>query len=261
MPAGYSYKPPELLLEELGVVEPEDIDIEAIAEYCGATIVYESLEGCDARIVGYGERAIITVNHTLRRERQRFSGAHELGHWMCDRGNIAFSCTAKMFNEDWFQNSKESRANRYAADTLLPKPIFRQRSKKREMTFFTVKALAEDFQTSLTSTAIRLVELGSYPAMVVCSKAGHRRWFTRGSDVSEKIWPCDSIERGSVAFDILNGHLGDEGPVDVYANVWINLPDADQYEIREHSMKITPDLILSLLWWKDESQLLDLENL
>lgn len=96
--------------------------------------------------------------------------------------------------------------------------------------------------------------------MVVCSKAGYRRWFTRGPDVSERIWPCDSIERGSVAFDILNGHSGEESPVDVYANVWINLPGADQYEIREHSMRITSDLILSLLWWKDESQLLDLEG-
>jgi hypothetical protein len=139
--------------------------------------------------------------------------------------------------------------------------MFRQHSKKREITFFTVKDLAKDFQTSLTTTAIRLVELGSYPAMIVCSKDGRRKWFTRGPDVSERIWPRDSIERGSVAFDILNGRSGDEGPVDVYANVWIDHPDADQYEIREHSMRITSDLILSLLWWKDESQLLDLENL
>ncbi len=184
-----------------------------------------------------------------------------MGHWICDRGNIAFLCTEKMFNEDWFQKSRESRANSYAADVLLPRTMFRRHSKKKEIAFFTVKELAKEFQTGLTSTAIRLVELGSYPAMILCSKDGRRKWFTRGPDVSKRIWPCESVERGSVAFDILDGRSVNEGPVDVYANVWINLPDADKYEIREHFIKITSDLILSLLWWKDETQLLDLEHL
>ena len=67
-----SYKSPATLLEELGITEPLDIKIEAIAEYCDATIVYEPLKGCEARILGHGDRAIITVNSTSLRERQRF---------------------------------------------------------------------------------------------------------------------------------------------------------------------------------------------
>lgn len=42
--------PPELL-RDLGIREPKDLDIEAIAEYCGATVVYRPLEGCEARII------------------------------------------------------------------------------------------------------------------------------------------------------------------------------------------------------------------
>jgi len=40
------YKSPSRLLKELGITEPQEIDVEAIAQYCGATIVYERLEGC-----------------------------------------------------------------------------------------------------------------------------------------------------------------------------------------------------------------------
>lgn len=39
------YKSAAVLLRELGITEPEDIKIEAIAQYCGATIVYEPLRG------------------------------------------------------------------------------------------------------------------------------------------------------------------------------------------------------------------------
>ena len=86
------------LIEELGIAEPNEIDIEAIAQYCGATIVYESLKGCEARILGTDTRAIITVNSDSPRARQRFSGGHELGHWMRDRGKAAFACTESVVN-------------------------------------------------------------------------------------------------------------------------------------------------------------------
>src|SRR5438445_770035 len=156
-----SYKSPSALLDELGVSEPKDIKIEAIAEYCGATIVYESLKGCEARILGHGDRAIITVNSTSLRERQRFSGAYELGHWMRDRGKIAFACTEVVFAAEWGNENPEWRVNRYAVELLLPEFMFSPRIRNREMTFATVRNLANEFETSLTATVIRLVELGS----------------------------------------------------------------------------------------------------
>ena len=76
---------PEQVLAKLGISEPGDLDIEAIAYYCGATILYESLTGCEATILGNGKKAIITVNQDGHPGRRRFSAGHELGHWMIDR--------------------------------------------------------------------------------------------------------------------------------------------------------------------------------
>jgi hypothetical protein len=50
---------PEQILVDLGIREPEDLDIEAIAEPCGATIRYRPLSGCEARIIGYHNRGVV----------------------------------------------------------------------------------------------------------------------------------------------------------------------------------------------------------
>lgn len=254
------YKDSEVLLYDLGIDEPNEIEINAIAKHCRATVRYEHLTGCEGRIIGNGDEAIITVNINARVERQRFSAAHELAHWLYDRGQIAFSCTDKMFYEEWSKSNRESRANKYAADLLLPKAMFGKLAKNKEMTFMTVKELAKTFVTSMTATAIRLVDLGSFPAMLVCNSSKQIKWFIRGPFVPEKIWPQNTPGKDSIAYDILNGKSVTNKPVDVYAGEWIKHYDADRYEIREHSMKITTDLVLTMLWWKDESQLLDIES-
>jgi Zn-dependent peptidase ImmA (M78 family) len=254
------YKAPDAILEELGVREPADLKIEAIAEYCGATIIYAPLEGTEARILGYGDRAIITVNSAAPRGRQRFSGGHELGHWMCDRRKIAFACTDRTFTREWSDDNPERRANQYSAELLLPQRMFSAHAKNREMTFATVRQLAEMFETSLTATAIRLVEFGSFPAMVVCIDLERRRWFKRGPDVPDVLWPHERVSPMTVAYDVLNGRATSPGPTDVSAHAWFEHRDARRYAIREDSIRTTEDLVLTLLWWKDESQLLDLEE-
>lgn len=254
-----SYKSPGKLLDELRIREPEDIAIEAIAQYCGATILYQPLQGSEARIVGYDDLAIITVNAAASRGRQRFSGAHELGHWICDRGKIAFACAEPVLTREWAEDNPERRANQYAAELLLPEAMFSARAKNREVSFATVRRLAEMFQTSVTATAIRLVEFGSFPAMVVCSESERRRWFKRGFDVPDVLWPRERISPMTVAYDVLKGTTS-PGPTDVAADAWFEHRDAGRYAIREDSMRIAGDLVLTLLWWKDESQLLDLEE-
>src|ERR1044072_1141900 len=147
------------LLEELGITEPADINIEAIAEHCDATVIYHPLKGSAAGMLGFGKRAFITVGSESRRERQRFSAAHELGHWMIHRGKVAsFVCQAEVFANEWVTDNRERRANRYPADLLLPSHMFEPRAKNHEITFTTVDLLAREFKTSLTATAIRLVE-------------------------------------------------------------------------------------------------------
>ena len=251
---------PEALLDELGITEPGDIRVEGIAQHCGATIVYGPLDGCEARILGVGDRAIITINESSSRGRQRFSAAHELGHWMRDRGRVAFSCTDQTLEREWGADNPERRANRYAADLLLPERMLKTHAHALPATFATARKLGTSFQTSLTATAIRLVELGSCPAMIVCNETAGRKWFFRSPLVPTALWLKDKPGSGSVAASILGGKGVGSGPETVDADDWIEHRDASDYCIVEDSIPLWNGAVLTLLWWKDEAQILALDR-
>lgn len=126
--------------------------------------------------------------------------------------------------------------------------------------FDTVRELARDFQVSLTATAIRLIELGSYPAMIVCNEPDRRRWFIRNSDVPDVLWPGDTPGAYTSAYDLLRGSIKPEGPVSVQADGWINHPQARGYNLLEDSIRMGDEFVLSLIWWRDERQLLDINE-
>ena len=203
-------------------------------------------------------KAIITVNDESPRYRQRFSAGHELGHWLSDRGKNVFSCSENLLSTEWTNSNREQRANRYAANLLLPDFMFVPRARNQPITFYTVERLADEFQTSLTATAIRLVEYGSYPAMLVCNDKRELRWFVRGIAVPESLWPKKSLSYDSMAIEVLHEKGKRPGPTDVPAGAWFDHPESYRYVIREDSRKITTDLVITLLWWKNEGQILDL---
>ena len=249
MPASPLYQSPIALLQELGIAKPEEIHLEGIAEHCGATIVYRRTVGCEARVVGYGDRAIITVNEAARPERRRFSAAHELGHWMRDRGTIALACTEDTLTGEWSDETIERRGNRYAADLLLPDFMVRPIVQDCDITFTMVDHLVKQFKTSFTATAIRLVELGSFPAILVCSVAGRRQWFFRSTLAPQDYWPYTEPRPGTATFDVLHKPF-EKGLVrNVTGDSWIGHPTARNQPIREEAIRLTPRLVLSLLTW------------
>ena len=255
-----AWKPAEQILDELGVKNPADIDVEAIAQYVSATVTYEFLAGCEANIIGHADRAIITVNASSPRPRQRFGIAHELGHWMYDHGTAVFACQDVQFQAQWSDAHPEARANQYASDLLLPTFLFRHLARGRPCRLSTIRDLANHFETSLTSTAIRLVDHGSYPAMLVCNTRARRKWFIRSSGLSRKLWPVDSPGKDTVAHDLLQDPAADAPPLDTNASEWIDHPEAGQYLIHEESFQSADGMVLSLLSWKDEQQLIDLDE-
>lgn len=250
---------PDQILNLLGITEPEDLDIEAIAYACGATIVPQPLTGCEANIIGFGERAIITVNSNSILTRRRFSAGHELGHWMRDRGQNAFGCQDGQLQSEWTANNPEVRANRFASDLLLPTAMFVPRAKGRPITLDTVGDLATLFKMSQTATAIRLVTYGSFPAMLLYYEDGHRKWFLRSSnDIPASLWPHERVDPDSIAASLLANTLTDGKAGDVRTDRWFERKGGEKYYIRESCLRTGSDSILVLLWWEDEKQLIDI---
>ncbi|MCA1633215.1 MAG: ImmA/IrrE family metallo-endopeptidase [Acidobacteria bacterium] len=277
---------PEDLIARLRIEGPDEIDVEAIAEFCGATVVYERLTGCEARLIGRKKRAYITVNESSPRPEQRFSVAHELGHWMQDHREIVTSCDEKALLTQWLRHNDEFwncefYANHYGAGLLLPTKILKPLVRELPVTFDSVKELSDLFQAPLTVTAIRLVDVTPFPAALVCSyyRVPSVDDDDVGFDLGRIIWgaksgnglvflplhprPLEEMCRDTVAFRLLSS--GFNSPVcppaaDVQASQWFDMPDlsgytSPNYTISEHSIKLAHNLVLSLLWWKDPEQI------
>lgn len=248
------------LLDELGITEPDEIDLEAIAQYVGATVTRQQLIGAEARLVGLNDQAIITVNQDSLPTRQRFSIGHELGHWMHDRGQIDISCGTDNQERFYTGTDKESLANEFATELLLPSSMFTPRLAKRPPKLEVIKELRDVFRASFTATARRVVDLGAHPAMVICSSLTKRVWFTASSEIEGLLWPNKQTSTDTLAYELLQRSDYGEATDEVDADAWIDHESAEDYVLVESSVKVTPELAVSILWWKDQSQLRDMER-
>ena len=254
-----SRRTPAGIWREMGITGPEDVDIEVMAFFCGARVKYRELTSCAARIVGKNNKAIITVDQRASPERQRFSIAHELGHWVQDRGQVAVSCRSSDLTPSRlrdFQNDREAAANRFAVELLMPAHLFSEVARNKPVTFATAATLATQFRVSLTAAAIRLVELGSYPALVVCSNKDGYQWSWRHPELPLSMRVNRTVSRNSVAHSLhLDSAFEPPGPTVVDADDWVNHANVENYVVTEDSVRIGQDSVLTLVWWHDETAL------
>ena len=250
-------RPAEQLLQSLGVTDPHDIDLEAIAFDQGAVVKHGQLDGCEARIVGYGDRAIITVDARKPRTRQRFSTAHELGHWKYHRGRH-LACRPDEIADSRNSFDPERVADFYAADLLLPRYLFIPRAKKlRVCSFESVDTLSREFETSVPATAIRLVDYGPEPTMLVCHGPSGRKWFRRPREIPERWFPREDLGADSPAMNVLYGTNRLNRRTSVGAEAWFDRWEASRFEIEEQSYKVSDQEILTLLIFTQAEMLED----
>lgn len=244
------------VLFELGMDEPEDIDVELVAAEFNAAVLYEEqVGGCAACLVGYGNKAIISVEKNTPIERQRFSIGHELAHWLFDREKQVFHCKESTLLEQWAAQSIETRANRFASDLILPRRLFEPRAQNLDPTFESVEVLRRKFNASLTATAIKFVECSSYSCMLCCYVEGHYKWCVRSEFFPERLWPRSLMSSGTLAS---KAHEKTISAAPVSVNCWFDDPRISNGRIIEDS-RYSKSLrsTLSLLWWREKFPILD----
>ena len=195
------------IIEELGIRNPFEIKLDLIAEMRGATVVEASLCSAEGRLVRRGKRGKITVPSNERNiGRKRFSIGHELGHFELHSHLANIIACSKADMTDWKGYKKrETEANLFSAELLMPRALFEPRIIRKKPTIKMVEDLAEEFNTSLTATAYRYVQITREPCALVYSVDGKIEWSVKKEFAYFLKKRGAPLDEGSFAYDAFMG--------------------------------------------------------
>lgn len=189
------------------------------------------------------------------RGRQRFSIAHELGHFhIPTHQNLD---TAWCGDDDMTAgahggNLYEWEANDFAAELLMPRHLFSSDSKGRDPVFREIIELAapEMYDVSRTAAALRYIEVTREACALVCARDGIIEWVAKSENFVYRIpWREDPLPPGSGAKAVFNGEspMEEAEPLDPYT--WLELEQRRPVELFESTLAIPrQSQVLSLVW-------------
>lgn len=146
-------------------------DVEALAASHNIDLMYEPLEkDVSGMMVTRDDGTVaVVINQYHAANRQRFSVAHELGHYFMHREiSPVFVDSKKIFYRDGVAsggtNPQEIEANAFAAELLMPeveiRKVFTERFSLMETDLDVIDGAAEYFKVSTTALSFRLIRLG-----------------------------------------------------------------------------------------------------
>lgn len=246
----------EAIIEDLGITQITDLDVEAIAFDAGVEVVYEALIGCEATLVGVGDQAIATINPSASRGRERFSVAHEIGHWKLHRGH-SFRCRVDQVEENFASAvAFEKEADTFASHLLMPARMFNEAVRPfGQPNFKQLGEVAAAFDTSLTATALRLVDVDTLPAIIACYTRRGLRWHAAAKHVPRRWYLNDQVDEDSFAYDLLFSATECRGLGKQSADTWFTNDDAGRYEVLEQCVPLRGDEVLVLIYLTDSKML------
>jgi Zn-dependent peptidase ImmA (M78 family) len=152
------------------------IDVEEVARALGVAVRFESTSAdVSGALFRRGGRAIIGVNPDHPHTRQRFTIAHEVGHFILHRDDLHMDEANAYPNESQAKHRllrdqvsaqatdpKEIEANRFAAALLMPAFILKGTLAPYNLPLkqMDIEKLAGEYEVSLQAMAFRLANLG-----------------------------------------------------------------------------------------------------
>ena len=150
---------------------------------------------------------------------------------------------------DWYnQKYQETEANFFASELLLPQILVEKRCDVAKVSFQPIKAIAEDFSTSLMATAIKFVRLCPEMCAIAYSENSAVKWFYKSKD----WWPFirkGPLDNRTLAYDFFQGKEIPDETAEIDGDAWVETRRMES--IVEHSIaSLTYGYVLSLLWIK-----------
>lgn len=130
-------------------------------------IVYKAMqvEGC---LIPCGGDFIIELRKDRPQGRMNFTCAHELGHTFFYESVPSVKYRTAASSQPHHDPEEERLCNVAAAELLMPSEVFVKISRDHRPSARSLQAIAQTFESSLTATAVRLLNLKVWEATFVC---------------------------------------------------------------------------------------------
>jgi Zn-dependent peptidase ImmA (M78 family) len=228
------------MLKRFGIRDPRELVLEELAMAEGVLVLDDRLVGAEARLLRRSGAGLIRVDSQIPEPgRRRFAIAHELGHWALHGGVSQLeSCTGAAIH-GYAGSREEIEASCFAASLLMPPKFMRSRYTGAP-TLRLVREAAEELGTTLSATAVRIVETTEDACLVVFSSTedGVVRWWRR-SRKCPTVWleRRQPLREGTVAWDVRASGRSPEAPELVSPGDWFDhVPVYDRLSVVEESM-------------------------
>ena len=242
------------LLDDLGI-NSYPIDPFAICSNLRIHVFKENFDGLEGVLLFDGKSASIGLNkrQTLL-TREKFSVAHELGHFSMDinfGSQQVFKCTKNMI-ESFNKNLEiELRADRFASELILPSKLVNPLMKEQEPSWDLIKEISTKFEVSLLPSAIKYMGLTQLSCCVVISKK-NKILFYRPSKEFRYGLQMDSriLSEGCFAHKSMKGESIPNNFEVVSADNWITGRKVNRdSEIYEWSLPLNSyGTVMTILW-------------
>ncbi|KXS40967.1 MAG: hypothetical protein AWU54_1788 [Candidatus Frackibacter sp. T328-2] len=177
----------------------------------------------------------IILNHSINYSlREKFTIAHEIGHYWLNHGQITACPTSDIMNYE--SNEKiELEADRFAAELLMPSFTFAEDVDKLPLSIRSFKILAKKYKTSLTSTAIKFIENTKFPGAIFLSSNGKISLKFKSNKFNYTLRHNDELNPHSYAYDYFIRNIDPpNAPVRVCSDAWLDDENAF-HSFTEHS--------------------------
>ena len=234
----------------IGYHHPTELPIEVLAHMRGALVRPTPTTGARANVMRAGERAIISVAADLEHGPRRWAISHEVGHLETHPSvNYVGLCTGEDLVADYLTSGREPEANAFAAELLMPEDLYEKRCDVRKVSWDPIKALADDFQVSLTAAAFRFVDFTYDRVAVFICKDGVVKTSKATRDFGQRLKKGDKLDQLSLAYDFFKKGSCGTRPETISACAWV--PNArDDSDLIEHVFPMPGiGMVLSLLWF------------
>ena len=197
--------------------------------------------------------SVIIVNELERRERQRFSTCHEVGHIVLALKSDHRETPAWSYSK---RDESEIACDIFAAELLMPFEDFKRDVDGEEPSFELVDRLRAKYVVSFSACASRVAAVTQYPCAFVTMSSSVIRHASRSMALRQLngwIVPKSPIPPGSVARRLVEEQEFSGEDASVSQDVWFqDWPKGyDLVELAKHYPSY--DETFSLLWFEQDS--------